>query len=149
MPFDKLTWVGLMLVALGWALLFSGAPLADLFARVTGRVIAFGSPSDMLGISQCAILSGFGLAVLGVLQTGFGALNRFFEAVLERTAKPQNAEPMQVSVRRSEPQNKAVLERGRLKDRAYVRFVDGSVEVETLLGLRHFPNLDEALEFIG
>ncbi len=42
-----------------------------------------------------------------------------------------------------------IVERGRLKNSAYVLFGDGSVEVETLLGLRRFASLGEAYEFIG
>ena len=34
---------------------------------------------------------------------------------------------------------KKIVERGRLRDRAYTLFMDGSVEIETLLGLRQFP----------
>ena len=42
----------------------------------------------------------------------------------------------------------AIVERGRVGDRAYVLFGDGSVEVETLLGVRRFASIDEARDFI-
>ncbi|HLH10393.1 MAG TPA: hypothetical protein VKV77_00780 [Methylovirgula sp.] len=137
MSFDKMTWIGLMVVALGWALLLSGAPTVEIVAKLLGHGAL---PFDLPVIAQATILTGFGLAVLGALQTGFGALKNFFDTVLERTAKPgqQNL---------SRPVN--VVQRGRLKDRPYVLFGDGSVEVETLLGLRRFASFKEAHEFIG
>ncbi len=61
--------------------------------------------------------------------------------MLERTSRP------------GEPVNKKpvtkVVERGRLKDRPYVLFGDGSIEVETLLGQRRFASFKDAREFIG
>lgn len=42
-----------------------------------------------------------------------------------------------------------VVERGRLKDRAYVLYLDGTVEVETMLGRRIFSSLRDAQEFIA
>ncbi len=86
----------------------------------------------------------FGIAILGTLQMGFGALNRFFQAVLVRTAPPPTkAEAPQLAHQRK------IIERGWVKDRAYVLFSDGSVEVETMLGRRRFPSLQEAQEFIA
>jgi len=78
------------------------------------------------------------------LQTGFGALNKFFESVLERTAKSG------ANSRANRPQQpRKIIERGWLKDRAYVLFMDGSVEIETMLGRRLFPSLQDAQEFIA
>ena len=34
-------------------------------------------------------------------------------------------------------------------NRAYVRFANGTVQIETLLGVRNFASFDEAREFIG
>ncbi|MGA2637450.1 hypothetical protein [Methylocella sp.] len=54
------------------------------------------------------------------------------------------------AIARQQPaQPRKILERGWVKDRAYVLFVDGSVEVETMLGRRIFPSLQEAQEFIA
>jgi hypothetical protein len=143
MSFDRLTWAGLMVVALGWALLFSSTQLADFAASVSARPTG-GVSLNVAGIAQCGILSGFGIAILGTLQTGFGALNRFFQAVLVRTAQPSTkAEAPQLAHQRK------IIERGWVKDRAYVLFNDGSVEVETMLGRRRFPSLQEAQEFIA
>ncbi|QBR70206.1 hypothetical protein CU048_01715 [Beijerinckiaceae bacterium] len=93
---------------------------------------------------MCTILSGFGIAILGALQTGFGALQRFFASVLERANAPSRANPGP-----SGSQQRKIVERGWLKDRAYVLFMDGSVEIETMLGRRHFPSLEDAQEFIA
>lgn len=143
MIFDKLTWVGLMIVALGWALLFSAAQLTELMVGLTWRSMS-GAALNIAGIAQCTILSGFGIAILGALQTGFGALNKFFEAVLVRTAQSSAKTAGSPSTH-----PRRIIERGWVKDRAYVLFVDGSVEVETLLGRRMFPSLREAQEFIA
>jgi hypothetical protein len=37
MIFDRLTWMGFMVVALGWAFLFSAPQLAELLASFNGR----------------------------------------------------------------------------------------------------------------
>lgn len=61
------------------------------------------------------------------------------------------AQKQPVTTRREPPvaRPSKIIERGRLKDRGYVLFGDGSVEVETLLGLRRFASLGEAHKFIG
>ncbi len=186
LQFGKLTWIGLMIVSFGWTLLLSGVSLADIVTRVSGHASPAAMSISTAVVAQCTILTGFGLAILGLLQTGFSALNRFFDSVLERTAKrqdfdhslaqaetaPRVATPAQTYKATSgrpspavaspaaaqtpkpapaagaKPRTK-IVERGLLKDRAYVLFGDGSIEVETLLGLRRFPSLREAAEFIG
>jgi hypothetical protein len=138
MVFDRMTWIGFMVVALGWALLLSGAPALEIFAAVIGHKLPF----DIAAIAQATILSGFGLAILGALQTGFSALKQFFDSVLERTARSESMPAPKKS-------GNKVVERGRLKDRPYVLFGDGSIEVQTLLGLRRFASFKDAREFIG
>jgi hypothetical protein len=160
MAFGSLTWVGFMIVAFGWAVLFSAAPLVDILANLTGR--SPGALSNLPVIAECTIITGFGLGIVGALKTGFGALQNFFDAILERTARSAAQLPSQepgaavpakepVAVRREPHAAKPtkIVERGRLKDRAYVLFGDGSVEVETLLGLRRFASVGEACDFIG
>ncbi|MGA3303754.1 MAG: hypothetical protein ABSC72_10760 [Methylovirgula sp.] len=143
MTFDRLTWIGLMVVALGWALLLSGASAFDALAHLFGQQAA---PSvDFASLSQATILTGFGLAILGALQTGFGALRRFFDMIIERTSR--TAPKMSVDMPRTE--KTSIVERGLLKDRPYILFGDGSIEVETLLGMRRFTSLADAYEFIG
>lgn len=146
MAFGRLTWVGFMVVALGWALLLSGASAMEMAARITGHNGAL--PFNLVAVAQATILTGFGLAILGALQTGFGALKKFFDAVIERTASsaPKAVAP---TPRPTEQRRRSIIERGFLKDRPYVLFGDGSIEVETLLGLRRFTSLQDAHEFIG
>jgi hypothetical protein len=143
MVFDRLTWVGFMIVALGWTLLFSAPQLVEALANLTGRSMNVGF-INMPTIALCTVLTGFGIAILGALQTGFGALNKFFGSVLERTAKSS------VTALANRPeQPRKIIERGWLKDRAYVLFMDGSVEIETMLGRRLFQSLQDAQEFIA
>jgi hypothetical protein len=58
-------------------------------------------------IAECTILTGLGIAIVGALQTGLGALNKFFESVLERTGKVRS----KAAGARS-PQQKKIVERG-------------------------------------
>ncbi|HTJ02078.1 MAG TPA: hypothetical protein VL492_04750 [Methylovirgula sp.] len=152
MTFGRLTWIGFMVVALGWALLLSGASATEILARYLGHPLII---SQNLGaITQATILTGFGLAILGALHTGFGTLKHFFDTVLERTAKgPVKAAAAAAPAPRIEPKSfvdpKSVLERGLFKDRPYTLFGDGSIEIETLLGARRFTSLQDACEFIG
>jgi hypothetical protein len=143
MIFDRLTWVGFIVIALGWVLLFSAPELAELVASITGRSMNAGYV-NMPTIALGTIFSGFGIAILGALQTGFGTLNKFFDSVLERTAKTSPA-----ALASRPEQSRKIVERGWLKDRAYVLFMDGSVEIETMLGRRLFPSLQDAQEFIA
>jgi hypothetical protein len=149
MAFGSLTWVGFMIVAFGWAVLFSAGPLVDILANLAGR--SPGALSNLPVIAECTIITGFGLGIVGALKTGFGALQNFFDAILERTARSAAPAKEPVAVRREPHAAKPtkIVERGRLKDRAYVLFGDGSVEVETLLGLRRFASVGEACDFIG
>ena len=171
MFFGALTWMGFMVVAVGWALLLSSEPALLMFTNLTGRALP--PLTNLTVIAQCAIITGLGLAIVGTLRTGFGALSNFFDSVLERTSHrvpnaassearvpPAVKEPAPVLVRREPPVVAArreppaakpvkIVERGRLKDRGYVLFGDGSVEVETLLGLRRFASIGEAHKFIG
>jgi hypothetical protein len=141
MIFDRLTWVGFMITAFGWSLLLAAPQVTELFATPTGRPgIHLNTPT----IAECAILTGLGIAIVGALQTGFGTLKTFFEDLFERTGKMRLK-----SARSAQPQKKMVVERGRLKDSAYVLYLDGTVEVETMLGRRIFSSLRDAQEFIA
>ncbi len=141
MMFDRLTWAGFMAAAFGWTLLLSAPQLVGLFP---GLAVRWGGNLNVQIIAQCIIQTGFGLAILGALQCGFGALNKFFEAVLERSGNPRAG-----STSRLPAQPKKIVERGWVKDRAYLLYMDGSVEVETMLGRRVFPSLQDAQEFIA
>jgi hypothetical protein len=159
--FGKLTWVGLMIVAFGWTLLLSGVSLADIVNRLSGHVSPAVVAINTGIVAQTTILTGFSIAILGLLQTGFSALNRFFDSVLERTAKRQDDTGQAPLISGSRggvspsqrpgtaSKRPKIVERGLLKDRAYVLFGDGSIEVQTMLGLRRFQSFKEAADFIG
>lgn len=136
----RLTWLGLSVAAVGWVLLLGATALAD---RMGGKAGAAQSGhGDLLEIARCLIGSGFGLALIGALQNGFGALNRFFAAVLTRSTPRAAAAPVMAAApvdRSAEP----LRER-----RPYQILADGSVEVETIVGTRRFHTMEEAREFI-
>lgn len=154
MAFERLTWVGFMIVPAGWALLFSAPHLG-------GSADSARATIDFSAVAQSLIVCGLGIAVIGALQTGFGALNKFFETVALRAQQgrgggapgPATGGAGRGAARQKSPApqgpTRRVLERGWVKDRAYVQFVDGSVEVDTMLGRRLFPSLKDAQEFIA
>lgn len=132
---SRLTWIGLVVAGLGWALMIGETALADI---AHGARSSTGLHADLLEIAKCLIGSGFALALVGALQSGFGTLNRFFEAVLSRSA--QRAPGSTPPVARNPAPGQA--------RRPYRTLADGSVEVETILGTRRFATMHEAAEFI-
>ena len=153
MATDRLTWFGLAVALIGWAVLVADLFVAESVLKAGNLVAVTALRGDVVTLSQTAILSGIGLAVVGVLRRGFGALHRLFEAVL---APPVTVQPLPVEERPEPkppmPPAAVVVERmpatGQIKDRNYVILPDGSVEVDTLLGTRVFASLDEARDFI-
>ena len=93
MIFDRLTWTGFMIVAGGWVLLLAAPQLNDAAAHFSGRPLEAATSNNVAAIAQCAILSGLGIGIIGALQTGFGALDRFFAAVLARSGQTR-AQPV-------------------------------------------------------
>ena len=136
----RLTVIGLTLAAIGWALLLGEAGVADILPARAGRNVSPTFHADLCEIAMCIIGSGFALALVGALQTGFGALNRFFEAVLMRSAQRQGAPQPTV---RDEPVAPPTA-----PEQAYRKLPDGSVEVDTILGTRRFKSVAEARAFI-
>lgn len=150
---DRFIWFGLVIVIAGWAVLLADILVSDAILKAGNLVAVISLRSDIITIAQTAIMSGFGLGVVGALRSGFGALNRFFEAVLQRssTSRPQppvvDAPEPQMPVPTPQPVER-MPQTGQIKDRNYVILPDGSVEVDTLLGTRVFASLDEARDFI-
>lgn len=147
-----MTAIGLAIVGIGWAVQIAGGSLSAAAAGALGH--AAPTPLGIIGFSQSLILSGFGLAILSALHNGFGALNRFFETVAQRSAAaaakpppPPPPPPIVTVSDRADPHR--VKSRGRIADRTYTLFADGSVEVDTLLGSRRFHSFEEARAFIG
>ena len=132
----RLSWLGLVVAALGWALLL-GATVVPVKAGGTSSF-----HGDLVEIARCLVGSGFGLALIGALQTGFGALNRFFSAVLNRSARRTASAPVTTA-----PVDRSAAEPLRER-RPYHILADGSVEVETIVGTRRFETMQEAREFI-
>ena len=150
MRMAPLTWFGLALAGLGWIAVLAG-PWLTLLAH---DLAALPRP-DIVG--SPLILTGLGLAILGALEAGFGALDRFFQAALLRSAAsamrpappPRPAPADEVVVEATVVDKDAIVERGEMNGRLYVVFGDGSIEVETLLGLRRFDTIAEARRFVG
>ena len=136
----RLTWIGLILVAIGWVFLLGETAIADIVATKWTRPPSPTFHADMLEIGRCLIGSGFGLAIVGGLQAGFGTLNRFFGAVLSRSTQRQVVDPQPTGPSFEPPRD--------TRRRPYRTFPDGSVEVETIVGTRRFETMADAREFI-
>ena len=80
--------------------------------------------------------------------TGFGALNRFFEAVLVRSGQKSQSQTLAVAPVTEAYKREVVAEPAPRMGRPYRTFPDGSVEVETIVGNRRFRSMDEARDFI-
>ena len=134
----RLGWIGLICAAIGWALLLAEAALADIVSVKGTRPIAQMFHDDIFSVAKCLIGSGFGLAIVGGLQNGFGALNRFFRD-RPHTIEPAHDAGASCSGRDGNPT---------MKSDPYRTLPDGSVEVETILGTRRFATMSQAREFI-
>lgn len=142
---DRMTVLGLAVAALGWMTLVAAIAFADRLAQRDLATTPGRFHADVVAIAVCLIGSGFALAVIGTLRTGFGALNRFFVAALDRSASrvvsaTTTPQPTRADVSTSES---PAVER-----RPYSILADGSVEVETILGTRRFASMAEARDFI-
>ncbi len=151
---NRLKVFGFGLVIVGWVILLADLTLADSVLKAGSLVAVLALKADIVTLAQCLLLTGFGLAVLGALKDGFGALNRFFDAVLQRssgarpTPMPAAAEAETVVVTVPNGSDRSPSPAAQHRDRNYVILPDGSVEVDTLLGTRIFATLDEARDFI-
>ncbi|MYZ46952.1 hypothetical protein [Propylenella binzhouense] len=143
--FNRLTWSGFALAACGWLLLgMLGA--AQFVAEGAGPAARLAADARLVSIAEMAIVSGLALAVIGVLVAGFGALDGLFGALLRLSAERSREAAQAASAELPADQ---VVERGRVRDRSYAVYGDGSVEIETLLGVRRFRSFEEVHEFIG
>jgi hypothetical protein len=132
-----LTWIGFALVVAGWAAALLGMALSHGIGPKTQGLLAPAFHEDLREIARGLVISGFGLAIVGTLRAGFGALDRFFGAVLmrsvQRDAQPAPPAPRPEAVRSQRP---------------YRILADGQVEVDTIVGTRVFKTMAEAREFI-
>lgn len=162
MPFPRMTWVGLLIVTLGWGFVLSYPLISPLVVGAAGG----GNLQDparfipMLG--ESAIVTGFGIAILGIAEKALRFLNKIAGSTQQARLQPKPSQPMPVAtkapIKAPSPKtpmlmpqraSNEVVTRGALNGRDYVLFRDGSVVVETLLGPRRFPSIGEAQEFIG
>ena len=163
-PRHRLVGFGLALVVLGWVLLLADLLLSDALLKAGSLVAVLSLKGDIATLAQTLVLTGLGLSLLGGLREGFGALSRFFDAVLQRSSTPRPG-PMPDDDPDLEPERVVTVPHGadrmggeRLmperaaaaasRDRNYSILPDGSVEVDTLLGTRIFASMDEARDFI-
>ena len=82
---NRLVGLGLVLVVSGWLALVADLVLADAQLQAGGLVATLALKNDIATLSEMLVVTGLGLAILGGLRDGFGALNRFFDAVLQRS----------------------------------------------------------------
>lgn len=150
MRIGRTTWFGLTLAVIGWAMLLGETAIADFLAAHTPRAVAPTFHEDFVEVAKTLIYSGFGVAIVGSLQTGFGALNRFFEAVLVRSGqKTQSSQALPVPQPAADTfKRETIVEATPRSGRPFRTFADGSVEVETIVGTRRFRSMEEARDFI-
>ncbi len=162
MPFPRLTWIGLLIVTLGWGFIFSYPLIAPLTMDGT-EAAGLRDPARFIPLfGENAILTGFGVALLGAAEKALRLLNKMGGVANQARPQPRPSRPMppppSAPVKASHPatpmlmpqrSSNEVVTRGALNGRDYVLFRDGSVVVETLLGPRRFPSIGEAQEFIG
>ncbi len=153
MPLDRFTLFGLSVALLGWIVLAADTALGVFTASFGGLAMSAVMRQDIFAIAETAIFSGFALAILGALRAGFGALHRFFDAVLHRASTPKPApvtypEPVVDTVDVPPPPRRTVDAKAQRGGRNYTILANGAVEVDTLLGTRVFASLDEARAYI-
>jgi hypothetical protein len=151
MASSRLTFFGLFLAAIGWVLLLFGGEIALSLNGLLSRPLPLAIDPGRTDVAESLIFSGFALAILGTLRAGLKTLRLFFEAVLQRSAaaraQPAPPPPPAPVVEAIDPST--IVERGWIRNRPYARFGDGSVEVETLLGVRRFATFADAQDFVG
>ncbi len=145
---------GLAMVVLGWVVLVVDFLLGDAMLQAGRLVAVLSLKGDIATLAQLLVLTGLGLAILGGLRDGFGALNRFFDTVLQRSAgtrpppMPDAYEEEMDVVPVPHVHDRPATERHPVTARNYTILPDGSVEVDTLLGTRIFASMEEARDFI-
>ena len=85
MRYDRLTSIGLGIVALGWVVLVADMTVTEAMLRAGNLVAIISLRSDIVTIAQTAILTGLGLALFGAVRSGFAALGKGLGAVPERS----------------------------------------------------------------
>ena len=84
MRYDRLTSIGLGIVALGWVVLVADMTVTEAMLRAGNLVAIISLRSDIVTIAQTGILTGFGLTLFGTLRSGFAALGNSLGAAPDR-----------------------------------------------------------------
>lgn len=132
---------GLALLGSGWACLVAAGLVPDRMLHLGPLPL---DRRDLVPLGQSAIVTGLGLLLLVRLTRGFGALDRFFAAALERAERraPRPPEPV-AALNEGAP-----AARLSLAGHDLIVLPDGAVLLETVLGMKRFGSLDEAFAFV-
>lgn len=157
-----MTWFGLLIVTLGWGFVLSYPLISPLIAGASNTGNLHDPARFIPMIGESAIVTGFGIAILGIAEKALRFLNKMAGSTQQIRPQPKPSRPLPAAsntpVKAPPPKtpmlmpqraSNEIVTRGALKGRDYVLFRDGSVVVETLLGPRRFPSIGEAQEFIG
>jgi len=143
MPLATKTMFGFGLAGIGWILVLSVPWLAMWQAAATEPTTASEFATFAFHVGGNLIVSGFAIAIFSIVHDR----NRGARASVGRGGDDR---PTRIQAESTlAPQQPDVVARGRLADRDYTLFSDGSVEVETRLGNRRFCRLRDAKDFIG
>ena len=143
---------GIGLCLAGWASLISGSMMEPGSLLIAGRSI---SQRDVMVLGQSALITGCMLIFAASMRNGFGALDRFFNAALERANRAAalrmgDGEAGDVMAgTRSAPVFMPTAVPVSIDGRNCMRLADGGVVVETLLGARRFNSEGEARQFMA
>jgi hypothetical protein len=167
MKMNKTMLSGLVIAGLAWALLIWAIVAPDPLVKIIGQSGPSLGQHYLVTLAECGLFTGFVAILVGALQAGFGALDRFFEAILRRSSKQeQSPPPARKVVAEARPENRQVIassekpaarpkpapritDEGFLRGRTYALYSDGSVEVETLLWRKRFETMDAAIAYLG
>ena len=167
MQLNRTMILGISVSGAAWFLLVWSIITPDPLLRILGQTGTALGQHYLVTLFECALFTGFVVILVGALQAGFGALDRFFDAILRRSGKNEQLPPpprrvvaeskspqAQVSAVQERPVLKSrlppkVMDEGFLRGRTYALYSDGSVEVDTLLGRKKFESMDAAITYLG
>ena len=144
----SLSIAGIALCILGWVSLISGSVVETGSLLVAGRAL---SQRDVMMLGQSALITGSMLIFLASMRSGFGALDRFFNAALERSNRSGPrlmAEAADMDIAQEGSLITPTATMLAIDGRSCARLADGSIVIETLLGARRFASEADAREFI-
>jgi len=129
---------GLATLAAGWAALVAGALTPEPMLRLGPLAIG---QRDLVFLGQSAVTTGMGALLLARLSSGFGALDRFFAAALQR-AERRAMQAIEPGAPEPKPETLS------LAGHDLTVLPDGAVLLETVLGIKRFATLADASAFV-